>query len=191
MKKIVIDISRLHPLALKRGVGIYAESLVLSLQRLKDGNKYFLRQYNKTLDLKKFDLVHYPHFDPFFLTLPWLRQKPIVVTIHDLIPLIFPNNYSAGFRGKIKWQMQKFLLKKAKAIITDSKNSKKDIVNIIGFPEQKIFPIQLAFNKNFRRLTGIKQQSVMIKNKYHLPENFLMYVGDINWNKNIKGLVKA
>ena len=46
MKKIVIDISRLHPQALKRGVGYYTRNLYRSLKTLKDGNEYYLKKDN-------------------------------------------------------------------------------------------------------------------------------------------------
>ena len=39
----------------------------------------------------------------------------------------------------------------------------------------------------------IKEESILkrISEKYNLPENFVLYVGDVNYNKNIPGLIKA
>ncbi len=187
--KVVIDISLLHPAALKRGVGFYSLNLFQALKNLGDKNQYFLKK-GKDISFSP-DLVHYPFFDPFFLTLPCLIRKKAIVTIHDLTPLKFPQHYPSGVKGKIKWQMQKRLVKNAKAIITDSHNSKKDTVEIIGYPQERIFPIYLAADDNFQPL---KMKQLMIKRlreKYHLPEKFLFYVGDLNWNKNIKGLIRA
>lgn len=191
MKKIIIDIFQLHPQALKRGVGIYALSLYQGLKALKDGNEYCLKK-NKGREKsgKKANLIHYPYFDPFFLTLPCRGRIPVVVTVHDLTPLKFPSHYPAGIKGRIKWQRQKYLLKKVDAIITDSQNSKKDIVEIIGYPENKIFSIPLAVSNEFRKLENGNWE-LGIKGKYHLPDVFLLYVGDLNWNKNVKSLVKT
>ena len=196
MKKIVIDISQLHPAALKRGVGYYARNLYGSLNaknakknaRKTRNVKYFLRKTQK--EKYQADLIHYPYFDPFFLTLPRRRRTPIIVTVHDLTPLKFPKYYPAGIKGGIKWQVQRYLLKKVDAIITDSENSKKDIVDIIDYPEEKIYPIHLAVKKIFKPLV-INHQSSIIKKKYHLPDIFLLYVGDLNWNKNLLGLIRA
>ena len=188
--KIVIDISQLHPAALKRGVGLYALSLFEALKALKDENKYFLRKTRK--EKYEADLVHYPYFDPFFLTLP-LTNKPFIATIHDLTPIKFPQHFPCGLRGKIKWQIQKYLLKKVAAIITDSENSKRDIIEIIGYPENKIFPIHLAAGKEFGKIGKLEigNWKLEICKKYSLPEYFLLYVGDLNWNKNVKGLIRA
>ena len=188
MKKIVIDISRLHPKALKRGVGIYALNLFKAFQQLKDGNKYFLKRDGKK-EIRA-DLIHYPYFDPFFLTLPCVGRIPRIVTVHDLTPLRFPQHYPAGVKGSIKWQIQKYLLKKVNAVIADSRNSKKDIVDIINYPEDKIFPIYLAVDEVYQKIED-KGWNMEIKEKYDLPDKFILYVGDLNWNKNLLGLVEV
>jgi glycosyltransferase involved in cell wall biosynthesis len=186
--KVQINISRLHPVAFQRGVGFYTFNLFKALNNLKDGHQYLLEKKRKRE--VQADLIHYPYFDPFFLTLPRQRSKPTIVTIHDLIPLKFPRHYPSGIKGKIKWQIQRGLVKKVSAIITDSQNSKKDIIDIISFPPEKIFPIYLAAGKEFRKLE-IGNWKLEIKEKYHLPENFLLYVGDLNWNKNLKAMMIA
>lgn len=186
--KVLIDISKIHPYALKRGVGSYALNLVKSLKELpKDNNEYFLQRDKQ--DYQKIDIIHLPFFDPFFLTLPIIRNKPTIITIHDLIPLKFPKHYPAGIKGKIKGYMQRLLVSKVQAIITDSISSKKDIVKIMNYPQEKIYSIYLAAGEEFKQLTGNWQ--LAIKEKYHLPDTFLLYVGDANWNKNISGLLKA
>ena len=42
--KILIDISQLHPMALKRGVGFYTRNLYQALKTLKDSNQYYLKR---------------------------------------------------------------------------------------------------------------------------------------------------
>jgi len=193
--RIVIDISRLHPAALKRGVGFYALNLFTALKDLHDDNEYLFKK-QKAGQIWS-DIVHFPYFDPFFLTLPIVKKTKIIVTVHDLTLLKFPDYYPSGIRGKIKWQIQKRLLKKADAIITDSRNSKEDINAIIGYPKDKIFVVNLAAGKEFTKLAignppaGRTGWQLTIKEKYQLPDIFLLYVGDVNWNKNIKGLIKA
>lgn len=186
--KIVIDISQLHPAALKRGVGFYSLNLFKALCKLNDNNQYILKK-EKSSGLEA-DLIHYPYFDPFFLTLPLIKTRPTVVTVHDLIPLKFPKHFKAGFKGKIKWSIQKFSLKQVKAIITVSESSKKEIIEIIGFPKKRIFPIHLAASEEYKKLE-IRNWQLKIRKRLHLPKTFLLYVGDINWNKNIKGLIEA
>jgi len=138
-------------------------------------------------------LLHIPYFDPYFLTLPWPWEikKPIVVTIHDLIPVKYPDHYPPGTKGKIRWKVQKLLLKQANLIITDSFASKYDIAELASYPEDKIYVTYLAAGKEFQQTTINSKQRTAIRKKYDLPKEFCLYVGDVNWNKNIPSLVKA
>ncbi len=180
--RVAIDVSPLETGHQFRGVGFYTKRLVKALKEFDRENEYILstgRQPPATSDL-----VHYPYFDLFFLTLPMKKIAPTVVTIHDVIPLIFPEKYPKGIKGWLKFQIQKFSLKGAKAVITDSQNSKKDIIKYLGFPKEKSYVIPLAAGEEFKPLAKTRR-------KYSLPERFVLYVGDINWNKNIPGLVRA
>lgn len=135
------------------------------------------------------NLVHYTFFDPFFLTL-WRkvpRSTPYIVTVHDLIPLRFPEHFPSGIRGKIKYQLQKIALKKSAAIITDSEASRKDIAKYIGYPEDQIHVVPLAAGS----VSATVALGKTIAKEYNLPSSYILYVGDINWNKNVVGLINA
>jgi len=185
--RVEIDISRLHPQSLKRGVGFYTLNLFQALKKFKSKDRFFLKKKERDLQT---DLVHYPFFDPFFTTLPLIKNKPVVVTIHDLIPLKFPKHYPPGVKGKLSWQIQKLSLKGVDLIITDSLNSKKDINEITGLPLKKIKAVYLAVDKRFKKISCQKKLA-KTKKKYRLPDKFILYVGDLNWNKNVLGLAKA
>ena len=187
--KVAIDISPLKSIHKFRGVGNYTRHLVEALQRVDKKNEYLLITDCQSLTRLKPDLVHYPYFDLFWLTLPFKKPYPTLVTVHDLTPLVFPHKFPKGIRGWLKYQIQRQSLRGAKAIITDSRNSKRDIVKFIGFPEKKIYIIHLAADKKFRKLKT--RNLMLIKKKYNLPEKFILYVGDVNWNKNVPGLIKA
>jgi glycosyltransferase involved in cell wall biosynthesis len=107
-----------------------------------------------------------------------------------LIYLIYPKHYPAGIKGKLIYLLQKFLVRKMDAIITISETSKKDIVRFLGIPQGKIFAIHLAQREIFRVIED-KEQLERIKRKYSLPQKFVLYVGDVNYNKNILGMVGA
>ncbi|TAL62348.1 MAG: glycosyltransferase family 1 protein, partial [Bacteroidetes bacterium] len=76
-----------------------------------------------------------------------------------------------------------------KAIITDSEASKNDIARLTHFPHDKIFVIYLAPGEQFKP-QGAKEQE-KVKGKYKLTDSFVLYVGDVNWNKNIPTLIRA
>jgi glycosyltransferase involved in cell wall biosynthesis len=169
-----------------RGVDVYATHLYNGLASSYSRNKTFLSR-DKT-GKQSVDLVHYTFFDPFFLTLWSSKHKSkYVVTVHDLIPLKFPNHFPVGIKGKIRWYLQKRALLGASAIITDSTCSKNDIEGIVGYPKDQIYVVPLAAGH-----TTVNEKMVrMVRTEYDLPERYLLYVGDINWNKNIPGLIKA
>ena len=173
-----------------RGVGTYAGELIeaLKILRYKD-IKIFGVDFKKA-DLSKYDLLHYPYFAPFFLTLPLSKKAKFVVTIHDLTPLIYPENYPPGLRGKLKFLVQKTLIRNASGVIAISETTKKDIVRFLGIPAQKIEVIYEAPAKIFRKLPH-GSWKLQIKKKFNLPSHFVLYVGDVNYNKNIAGLADA
>ena len=177
---IAIDTSPLNSGHKVRGVGKYTKLLIESLKKYESQHSYTLIERGQKVP-NNVDLVHYPYFDPFFLTLPLITAKPTVITVHDLIPLVFPDKFPRGLRGELKWNIQRLALRNAKKIITDSQNSKRDIVKIVGTPERKISVVHLAPDPAI--IAGSAKSSK--------PERFFIYVGDLNWNKNIHGLLEG
>ena len=113
-----------------RGVGAYTKELIRALdnESKKVKNIEISAADFGAADLTKYDLVHYPFFNPFFITLPTKKPTKVVVTIHDLIPLVYPKQYAPGIRGKLRFTVQKYLVNKLDGVITVSETSKKDIV---------------------------------------------------------------
>ncbi len=191
--RIAIDISPLttgHFLAHRvRGTGFYLKSLKESLAKYYPKNEYV--EFDRREKMPTADVVHFPYFEPFFLTLHFRMPKNSVVTVHDMIPFVFPDKFPAGIKGNLKGLIQKRNLKKAAAIITDSETSKKDIAKFTGIPPGKIYVVYLAAAEKFKI---INHQSLIINHlnrKFNLPEKFALYVGDITWNKNLPNLIRA
>jgi glycosyltransferase involved in cell wall biosynthesis len=188
--KIAIDISPLQSGHKVRGVGFYLAYLREALLEFYPENKYFFfGQGEKVKD--SVDLVHYPYFDPFFLTLPFVKRHKTIVTVHDLTPIVFPEHFPAGLKGNIRWQAQRFNLQKIDGILTDSKASKKDIEKIVGINPEKVTVAYLAAGEEFKKLKNGDSRALEIKKKYNLPNEFILYVGDATWNKNLPRLLNA
>lgn len=192
--KIAIDVSPLVNSNLLlhrvRGTGFYIENLKKALLKYFTEDKYifFTREEKLPDDV---DLTHYPYFEPFFLTLPVFSKNKKVVTVHDLIPLVFPDHFKPGLKGWLKWQIQKLALGNANAIITDSESSKKDIIKHIGINPTKIKVVYLAAGEEFKMINDKGLMIKEIRRKYKLPERFALYVGDATWNKNLPRLIEA
>jgi len=191
--KIAIDISPLksgHYLQHRvRGTGFYLQNLKASLEKYYPENKYIHFSRGDSLD-RDVDVVHYPYFEPFFLTLPIFSKNRKIVTVHDLIPLVFPEHFKPGLKGMLKWQLQRLSLLNADAIITDSESSKKDIVKYVGVNSEKVRVVYLAAGSDFKIINS-KEKIENVREKYNLPEKFILYVGDVTWNKNLPRLMEA
>ena len=96
--KVFIDSQPLSSGHTVRGVGTYTRGLISALQKNKE--------IQIVSDRKQADIIHYPYFDLFFPTLTVDQNIPTVVTIHDVIPLIYPIQYPSGFKGKINFLRQ-------------------------------------------------------------------------------------
>lgn len=186
MPTILIDTSPLTGGHAIRGIGTYTRLLVDELKKLPDMT---IQLSGDGVPTAKPEIIHYPFFDFFKASLPIIRRTKTVVTIHDVIPLLFPDYYPVGKRGSLALMRQKFVLKMVDAIITDSSVSKKDIIRHLGIAEQKISVVALAGNPALQPAT----QSVLksVRKRFGLAKNYLLYVGDINYNKNIPQLIKA
>lgn len=160
-----------------RGVGVYTRRLIEELQKIPNLELDQIDFDYWRFDYGHYDLVHFLYFDPFFLTLPPLRNKKTIVSVMDLTPIVLENLYPRGIRGKIKWQIQKFLLSQVSHIITISNSAKKDIKKIIDMPAEKVTVTYLAASE--------------FSTKLKKPKNFGLYVGDINPNKNLVKLIEA
>lgn len=185
--KILIETSPLGNANAHRGIGTYTRLLTEHLEQINS-----LDVKRSTLEVPddfKPDIVHYPYFDLFFSTLPINHPAKAVVTIHDVIPLKFPEFYDPGLKGSMRFIKQKFALSKVQAVITDSQASKADIVEHLGVEENKVHVIYLAAGPE---LQAAEEPAInKVRRNYKLPKNYLLYVGDINYNKNIPQLIKA
>lgn len=184
--KVAIDSGPLKGGHAVRGVGAHTRELLRAL-----GDSVEPLDFS-TLKTQNFDILHYTSFHPFFITLPLKKLKAkVVVTIHDLIPLIYPKHYPGGIKGGIRLVINKFLIRKnVDAILTISETSKKDICRFLRVKPEKVKVIYLAPRQIFKQIKD-KDRLLKVKEKYSLPDSFVLYVGDINYNKNIPNLIKA
>lgn len=190
---IAFDITPLKDQNRNRGVGKYTQYLLAGIKKIiSDKNiqdRFLIKEFDRSKPLPCCDLVHYPYFDPFYLTLPLIKKVPVVVTVHDLIPFVFPKYYPSGLKGKIKWEVQKISLQKVSAVITDSYQSKQDINHYAGIDPSLIEVIYLA--PLFSNISISEMDRCDFNKKFQLPPAFFLYIGDLNYHKNLSNLYQA
>lgn len=188
MIKVAIDSGPIKSGDSVRGIGFHTKLLTEHLKKLKDVQVAQVDVWHGNLG--SYDLIHYQKFHPYFLSIPLFKKGKSILTIHDLIYLIYPEAYPSGIHGKLVYWLQKVLVKNMDAIITISETSKKDIVRVLGIPAEKIFPIHLAPGEMFVKISQ-PGKLALVKEKYHLPDKFALFLGDVNYNKNLLTLCKA
>lgn len=186
--KIIIDAAPLKSGHKTRGIGQYTRCLVTALEKVKSDQRIILT--SKINSISDVDLIHYSYFDLFHSKLPFYKPAPCeVITIHDLIPLKLPSYFRLGFRSRINLCYQKWKIKRIDAIITDSECSRRDIVSLLRISPNKVYVVYLGVDERFQPKS--EKSMRLIRDKYKLPSEFLLYVGDINPNKNLACLVEA
>lgn len=186
MIKIAVNIKPLKSAHKDRGIGYYTNNLV---ENLKKDESLDILEFMNINEVKDADLIHYPWFDFYFHTLPLRRKIKTVVTIHDVIPLIYPAHYPVGFKGRVNFYLQKLALRSVNTVITDSVTSKKDIIKYLKLKDELVYPILLAADADFKILPDSRLLNV--KRKFNLPDQFMLYVGDANWVKNLPFLIEG
>jgi glycosyltransferase involved in cell wall biosynthesis len=113
----------------------------------------------------------------------------IVVTIHDLIFMRYPNLYSF-FDRKIHYYKFKYAANKADLVIAISEQTKTDIITYLNINPDKIKVIYQGCAPVFKE--EIPSEFLeFTRKKYNLPLNFVLNVGTIERRKNVLSIIKA
>lgn len=132
---------------------------------------------------RRLDLLHSPDFIP-----PRLGARRQVITIHDLHFLHYPAFQTADslryYRDQIEWAV-----KRADHIFAQTQSTKEDIVAALGVSPSKITVHLLGVNPAFRVLPTDDVTATL--QPFHLPSDYLLFVGTIEPRKNILGLLAA
>ena len=199
------------------GIGTYIENLVEHLGAIDQQNRYLLFVNSASSDLLqrlpdnfelvvdrspgysisellslswklwrlKLDLYHATHY-----VLPAVVPCRAVVTIHDIIHLLFPEflpNRLALSYAKI---MMRHGLERGDRIISVSKNTKTDLMKYFEVDGTKIEVIYSGVGEVFRkRVSETEAEACRRKLKFEQP--YALFVGNPKPHKNLHNVVKA
>lgn len=126
----------------------------------------------------KFDVFHPTFFSDYFL--PYLNGKPFVLTIHDMIPELYPQYFKAD---NMQIVMKKKLAPLASAIIVVSEQTKKDVIRILNVPDEKVHVIYHG------AMEDVALDTIPEFSPFAFP--YILYVGDRFGYKNFISFAKA
>jgi glycosyltransferase involved in cell wall biosynthesis len=164
------------------------ENVRLSIARIPGTVK---RLYWNTLRVPRLDAFIGP-FDLFHGAeplLPPVGGKKSIISFNDSAYYKFPHFYSPG--TATKWdRLYRRSLRLASAIIVLSENTRRDLMEMVALPEERIHVVRPPTDPRFSPIRSEKEEA-NLRERLSLPETFILFVGTLEPRKNIVRLVKA
>ncbi|MCE1225455.1 MAG: glycosyltransferase family 4 protein [Geobacteraceae bacterium] len=133
---------------------------------------------------ERVDLLHCPKS-----SIPLFSPCPVVVTLHDLIPLDFPQFET--FAARCYWRMHIPLAAcKSSRIITISEYARRGIMERFGVASDRIDVIMQGIDRSMGQQRNAAE-GTLIRSRYGLESGYILYVGTIQPRKNLTTLVAA
>ena len=199
------------------GIGTYTHQLISSLNKIDTNNDYLIflpegssiNKLNSNFKIEPvksslkenfWDEVSVPNIlDNHNMELYHVPQNGVglsdninclkAITLHDIIPLRMPETVSDRYLKIFNNELPN-LLTQCEGIITVSEFSKHDIAKEFNFPENKIYVTPLAAENIYQPMSKCRCKQI-IKEKYKIEDNYILYVGGFSPRKNILGLIDA
>lgn len=217
--KIGIESQRIFRIA-KHGMDVVALELILQLQKLDKVNDYILFAENgpdrkcipETENFRTLIIRGLTYADWEQIALPSVVKKikpdllhctantaplscpvPLLLTVHDVIYLEeinFKGSAYQNFGNLYRRAVVPFGIKKASAIITVSEYEKSIIAATCKMDPSKITVIHNGVDERFHPdfLVSVLHN---FRKAHHLPENFILFLGNTSPKKNTAGEIKA
>lgn len=199
------------------GIGTYVRNLVQALAGLDRENRYvlFARPQDQELfqDLpetfrvvvesapvyslrelaalslqivkQRLDLYHATHY-----VLPWMLPSKVVVTIHDIIHLLYPDFLPNRFAFLYAQRMIRRSLARGDRIITVSGNTRADLLRYFDVDNRKIEVIYNGVEDLYRRRVS-REELEHWQLVLGIAPPYLLFVGNPKPHKNLDTVVKA
>ncbi len=130
------------------------------------------------------DIALAPYWAP-----PLRSDVPVVVTIHDVIPLALPD-YRGGPLQRAYTSLVRAASANAAHILTDSEFSRNDILKHLPVSAESVSAIPLAADAQFTP-TVPAEQIEAARERYNLPPSYVLYLSNFDRRKNIETLLQV
>jgi glycosyltransferase involved in cell wall biosynthesis len=127
--------------------------------------------------------IHFP-----YVVMPYAAPRPIVLTMHDIIPVLFPNLFSLRQRLLYRFSMR-MALRTAAAVICVSEATRSDLISFCHADPSRLIVIHEGIEEGFRPCGSREIESV--RTAYALPDQYFLYLGSNKPHKNLPALIQA
>lgn len=133
----------------------------------------------------RIDVFHSP-----FYIIPLMAPCPVIATIHDLMPFLFP------LYGSVHQQIVKtgyrVTARRADRILAVSQTTKRDLVSILGTPPEKIDVVYNAYSHDIFHQTAQPEERERLKERYGITGKYVLTLSASNWRtKNLDGAIRT
>jgi glycosyltransferase involved in cell wall biosynthesis len=168
-----------RPVKDTRGIGRYARCLLAALHRSGRG------EVVETHNPRRCDGFHSPWIDGALLHSP----VPMVVTLHDLIPLKRRGEY---LRSGVRFRLRYLAVQRAVRVIVPTTTVADDAIHVLEIPPERIAVIGEAADSTFVPRSNKEVEAV--SSRFKLPSKYLLWVGGLRSpdpRKRVAALARA
>ena len=79
----------------------------------------------------------------------------------------------------------------SKVVFAISESTKEDIIQKYPFASKKVVVTPLAYDKNLFNIKVAKEDTLRVKNKYTIVNDYILFLSTLKPSKNIEGLIEA
>jgi glycosyltransferase involved in cell wall biosynthesis len=119
---------------------------------------------------------------------PLVSPVPFVTTVFDLSFLRFPEAFRPFNRLYLRYFTTQ-TSKRAKAIITISESTRRDVIDLLKIPPEKVNTIYCGVDAIFKPAPATEVET--FRKARGLPDKFILFLGTLEPRKNVDGLIKA
>ncbi len=142
---------------------------------------------SRAMSSAKVDLIFFPSIYSF---VPIASTVPKLVTIHDVIPELFPQLVFPTVQSKLFWRAKvKLGCAQARLLLTVSEYSRRCLSEHLRIPASRLRVVQEASTPAFHRLASPNGRALLKRIGVPLGNRYLVYVGGFSPHKNIGLLV--
>jgi len=123
------------------------------------------------------------------LGLPAVRRMPVVLTIHDLAPLHWPEHYLRLPHSRVGHAWQYALAQRADAIIAVSEATRRDVIERLRIPAERVRVVSEAVDPAFASVDAADRDAA--RARIGVSGRYVIYVGQFDPRKNMDALFGA
>ncbi len=123
-----------------------------------------------------------------YIAMPYAPGMPTVLTVYDLIPLLYPEQSSRRARH-LAHLTNSLALRAANVVLAISEATRADYLAHFRVPAERIVTAPLAADPAFRPQSDATVAA--LRARLALPERYVLYLGSNKPHKNLVGLMEA